>query len=177
MNLTKEIRAQVQHRANFACEFCGVHEIDAGGELTIDHFQPKSKKGTNHIENLIYCCTRCNNYKFNYYSDDKNTLSLWNPRKESFNIHFIELDNGLLQPLTPVGNFTIKRLRLNRKALVAYRIEKGKQIKNKALLTRCQSLMKLHEELNLQLTSLVKEQNKLLREQQDLLKILISGKK
>jgi hypothetical protein len=39
MTITVDIREQVRQRANFACEFCGVSEINTGGQLTIDHFQ------------------------------------------------------------------------------------------------------------------------------------------
>ena len=39
------IRNEVRHRAEFKCEFCGISEADSGGELTIDHFHPKSKGG------------------------------------------------------------------------------------------------------------------------------------
>ena len=62
MSISTEIREFVRQRANFACEFCGVSEIDAGGQLTIDHFQPGSKGGGDEIENLIYSCSRCNLY-------------------------------------------------------------------------------------------------------------------
>jgi outer membrane lipoprotein-sorting protein len=44
----------VRRRANFACEFCGVSETDAGGQLTVDHFQPRHKGGDDSLENLIY---------------------------------------------------------------------------------------------------------------------------
>ncbi len=31
MTISKEVREQVQQRANYACEFCGVRETDVGG--------------------------------------------------------------------------------------------------------------------------------------------------
>ncbi len=40
-----DIRLTIRQQANFACEFCGVTETDTGGELTIDHFQPRAKGG------------------------------------------------------------------------------------------------------------------------------------
>ena len=39
MTISARLRALVTRRAGFACEFCGVTEIDAGGELTIDQQQ------------------------------------------------------------------------------------------------------------------------------------------
>ena len=58
MSLSETIREQVRQRARFACEFCGVTEADAGGQLTIDHFQPATKGGSDGLENLLYCCVR-----------------------------------------------------------------------------------------------------------------------
>ncbi|NBC05683.1 MAG: hypothetical protein GVY26_00640 [Bacteroidetes bacterium] len=53
----------MRKRAAFRCEFCGVSEKDTGGQLSIDHYQPKSKGGSDNFSNLIYCCARCNLYK------------------------------------------------------------------------------------------------------------------
>ena len=109
-----DIREEVRRRANYACEFCGVREKDCGGELTIDHFQPKSKNGSDTLENLLYCCIRCNQYKQDYWPANPREPSLWNPRQEPASQHFLQLDDGTLYPLTPTGSFTLKRLRLNR---------------------------------------------------------------
>jgi hypothetical protein len=46
MSLAASIREQVRQRAQCACEFCGITEIDTGGMLTIDHFQPRTKAGS-----------------------------------------------------------------------------------------------------------------------------------
>jgi 5-methylcytosine-specific restriction endonuclease McrA len=63
MTVPAGIWEQVRQRAGFSCEFCAVTETDTGGRLTVDHFQPKAKGGTDaleNLENLIYCCFRCN---------------------------------------------------------------------------------------------------------------------
>jgi 5-methylcytosine-specific restriction endonuclease McrA len=67
MSLPADVRMLVRQRAQGACEFCGVTEADTGGELTIDHFQPRVRGGTNTPENLLYCCYRCNQYKADYW--------------------------------------------------------------------------------------------------------------
>jgi len=72
MTITVDIREQVRQRANFACEFCGVTEIDSGGQLTIDHFQPSTKQGSDNLKNLVYCCIRCNQYKLDYWPTHAN---------------------------------------------------------------------------------------------------------
>ena len=60
MRLGAEIISEVRSRAKYACEYCGVSEIDAGGELSIDHFQPVSRGGGDEFDNLLDCCVRCN---------------------------------------------------------------------------------------------------------------------
>lgn len=66
MSIPEAVRLQVRQRANFACEFCGVTETDTGGELTVDHFCPQTKGGTDDPDNLLYSCHRCNQYKADY---------------------------------------------------------------------------------------------------------------
>jgi hypothetical protein len=176
MTITIEIREQVRQRANFACGFCGVTETDAGGELTIDHFQPITKGGDDGLENLLYCCHRCNQYKLDYWPTHPDEPSLWNPRREPAAQHFLELDDGTLHPLTDVGAFTLKRLRLNRSPLVAYRLRKRQQAEEIRLLTRYREMVQLLEQLNNQLSVLMEEQRQLLEEQRELLRLLLSAR-
>ncbi|MBM3143680.1 MAG: HNH endonuclease [Chloroflexi bacterium] len=98
MTITAETREWVRQRANYACEFCGVTETDAGGELTIDHFRPITKGGDDGPENLLYRCHRCNQYKLDYWSSHHDEPSLWNPRREPAAQHFLPLDDGTLHP-------------------------------------------------------------------------------
>lgn len=173
MSISSEIREQVRRRANSACEFCGVSETDVGGQLTIDHFQPKSKGGKDSLENLLYSCIRCNQYKQDYCPARADDLALWNPRQEAASVHFLELDNGKLLPLTPIGEFTIKRLRLNRSPLVAHRLSKRRKTEEIRLLKQYKDLVQLLGQLNEQLATLVEEQQKLLEEQRELLRFLL----
>jgi hypothetical protein len=176
MTVTAAIRKQVRQRANFACEFCGVTETDTGSELTVDHFQPKAKGGDDSLENLLYCCARCNQYKLDYWPMHPDDPSLWNPRREPASQHFLELDDGTLYPLTATGAFTLKRLRLNRPPLVAYRLRNRQQAEVIRLLTRYRDLVRLLEKLHTQLSVLTEEQRQLLEEQRELLKLLLSRK-
>ena len=168
-----DIREQVRRRANFACEFCGVTEVNTGGRLTIDHFRPRTKGGSDSPENLLYCCVRCNQYKQDYWPTTSGDPSLWNPRLEPASRHFLELDDGTLYPLTPTGTFTLKRLRLNRPPLVAYRLSKRQRVEEIRLLTRYRDLVRLLNQLHTQMAELVEEQQELLEEQQMLLRLLL----
>lgn len=173
MTITGEIRDQVRQRANHTCEFCGVTETDVGGKLTVDHFQPMAKGGDDSLENLVYCCARCNQYKLDYWPTHSDDPMLWNPRHESASQHFLELDDGTLYPLTATGAFTLKRLRLNRPPLVTHRLCRRQQTEEIRLLTRYRDLVQLLERLNTQLTTLVEEQRQLLEEQRELLRLLL----
>ncbi len=174
MTISIELREQVRQRANYACEFCGVMETDAGGELTIDHFQPTAQGGDDSADNLIYCCARCNQYKADYWQSRPDEPSLWNPRRESFAQHLLESDAGTLYALTPTGAFTLKRLRLNRSPLIAHRLRKRQHAEQVRLLTRYRDLVQLLEQLNTQLAALMEDQRQLLDEQRELLRLLLS---
>ncbi len=173
MTITPDIRQQVRQRANFACEFCSVTEADTAGGLTIDHYQPQTKGGNDEPDNLIYSCPRCNQYKSDYWPSTENDIFLWNPRQEEAKQHFLELENGMLHPLTATGTFTIKRLRLNRKPLINYRLHKKWREEELRLLTRYGELVELLTQLNRQISSLMDEQQDLLREQRELLQLIL----
>jgi hypothetical protein len=174
MSLTASTREQVRQRAQCACEFCGVTEIDVGGMLTIDHFQPRTKAGSDTLENLIYACIACNQYKQDYWPRTEIAPILWNPRQESAGLHFVEQEDGQLTALTPTGVFTIKRLRLNRSQLIAARQRRQQQLQVEKLLRRYQELTTLQSRINIQLTDLAIEQQVLLTEQREWLRILLS---
>lgn len=122
MTLSPELVEQVRQRANLACEYCGVSEMDSGGLLTVDHFRPRTHDGGDDLENLLYCCYRCNLYKGDYWPGLAGETTLWNPRKEPMQTHLDSLADGRLYPLTPIGELTIRRLRLNRPQLVKRRL-------------------------------------------------------
>lgn len=173
MSITQDQRNQVCQRANYACEFCGVTETDAGGQLTIDHFQPRSKGGDDSLDNLLYSCVRCNLYKQDYWPASNDAPVLWNPRHEPAARHFLTLDDGQLLPLTTVGEFTIRRLRLNRAPLVTYRQSRRKQAETSRLLTEYRDLVSLLTQLNAQLAVLTRQQQQLLVTQRELLRLLL----
>lgn len=173
MTVSTRDRERVRRRANYICEFCGVSEVDTGGKLTVDHFQPISKGGDDSLENLVYCCSRCNLHKADYWPSHPDDPSLWNPRLESANTHFVELGDGILRSLTSVGTFTINRLRLNRSALVAHRQEIQQAEENAQLLAQYQNLVQVIEKLLQQHEALVEEQQRLLERQRRILQTLL----
>lgn len=173
MSMSSDLRQKLRERARFACEFCGVLETDVGGLLTTDHFQPRSKGGSDSLDNLIYCCANCNQYKQDYYPSNDSEPRLWNPREESASEHFVELDDGQIAAISPIGEFTIRRLRLNRMPLVEYRKQRRQREEEMRLLARYQNSVQLLSEVNVQLSELLVEQQKLLQEQRKLLQVLL----
>jgi HNH endonuclease len=173
MSVSNLLRAQVRRRAECACEFCGISETNSGNQLTIDHFRPRSKSGSDDLENLIYACNACNQYKQDYWPRTETSPRLWNPRQEPAGQHFLEQADGQLTPLTPTGEFTINRLRLNRSQLIAARQQRNQQQQTERLLQSYQEITTLLAQSNRQITNLAQAQNKLLEEQCQLLRILL----
>jgi hypothetical protein len=63
MAITKKIRFEVFKRDGFTCQYCGKHPPET--TLEIDHIKPKSKNGSDDINNLITSCFDCNRGKSN----------------------------------------------------------------------------------------------------------------
>ncbi len=173
MTLSPDIREFVRRRARFACEYCGVTETNVGSELTVDHFQPKTKGGTDAPDNLLYCCFRCNLYKADYWPEEPEDLPLWNPRRETAAQHFIEKEDGTFYPVTPVGSWTVQQLRLNREQLVAHRLEKKRQIEAVLALAQFGERVRLNEQFQAQALVMIEEQQMIIKAQNDLLLSLL----
>jgi hypothetical protein len=175
MTISPEVLEQVRQRAKFACEYCGVLEADTGGELTVDHFQPSTRGGSDDISNLLYCCYRCNLYKADYWPTQPNDVPLWNPRQEPASAHFLALLDGSLYPMTAVGAFTIRRLRLNRPPLLSYRRRKQSESEELKLLARYREVIISLERMEQQYAALLLEHRALLEQQKLLLRMLESS--
>lgn len=173
MSISADLRLLVRQRANFCCEYCGVSERDTGGELTIDHFQPQVSGGTDDLENLLYCCQRCNQYKSDYWPDAEAAPVVWNPRQEQHAQHFVLLADGTLYPRTAIGTFTIARLRLNRSPLIAHRLRQITRSEEGALLTQLRDVIGTLERLQAQHALLLEQQRQLLEAQHALITLLL----
>lgn len=117
---------QVQQRYNHRCGYCSVSEVDTGGELSVDHYQPQAAGGDDGDDNLIYACFRCNLYKGDFSptaDDQRQGRRVLHPLLDDVTTHLREdLATGSLEPLTETGRFHIALLQLNRPALIAHRL-------------------------------------------------------
>ena len=116
----------IRQRYGYACGYCGVTEISAGGLLTVDHHRPLSAGGDDDLDNLVYACVRCNQYKHSYWptaSEEAHGLRVLPPLHDLLTQHYrLNRQAGQLDPLTETGYFHITLLRLNRPQLVKHRL-------------------------------------------------------
>src|SRR5262245_47437759 len=173
MTLSAEVGEQVRRRANFACEYCGATETGSGGLLTVDHFQPRTRGGSYDLDNLLYCCYRCNLHKADYWPTKPGDAELWNPRKEPREAHLQLLADGTLFPVTPTGEFTLRRLRLNRPQLVARRLHLQAQAAKDRRDAEVRNLLELFAEFHRAQIAALEVQMVMLREQEALLRLLL----
>jgi hypothetical protein len=121
--MRQDEREALRRRFQFRCGYCGVSERDAGAELTVDHYQPRSQGGLHEPENWVYCCHACNEFKGDFWQPDS-PLRILHPLRDELAAHLAEQEDGTLQALSETGAFHIERLHLNRPPLIAYRRER-----------------------------------------------------
>lgn len=115
-DVSEQQRAEVAHRAEFRCEYCLIHEDDAGFPHQVDHVVSRKHGGVSSLENLAYACVLCNRRKgSDVASIDSQTgkmTPLFHPRRDRWIDHF-RVDEEFIRPLTAVGRVTLQLLRLN----------------------------------------------------------------
>lgn len=116
----------VRQRYHARCGYCGVSEADTGGELTVDHYQPRTAGGGDDENNLVYACIKCNQYKGAFAPDTNDVRHgrrVLHPLQDDLSAHVREdPQTGHLASLTETGRFHLAVLQLNRPALVAHRL-------------------------------------------------------
>ena len=120
--------SSVRVRYGACCGYCGISETDAGGGLTVDHFEPVSADGDDSDENLVYACFRCNLYKGDMLPVDANRPVEHRPLRpltDNLSDHLREnRETARLEALTVTGAFHIASLRPNRLELIAHRLRR-----------------------------------------------------
>ena len=122
MALTTSELLALRQLYDFRCGYCGVSETEAGSELTVDHFQPRSQQGADSLANSVYCCIACNIFKGAHWSPG-NVRRILHPINAPFAPHIEALPDGTLRGITETGRFHLQRLHLNRPALIAHRLD------------------------------------------------------
>ena len=114
-------------RANFCCEYCRRPEADSFLRYQVDHIIPVKHGGETVLDNLAYACPICNSYK----GTDLGTLlegtddliRIFHPRRQVWSEHF-DMADGAIYAKTPIGEATIKLLKLNDVARILERTVK-----------------------------------------------------
>lgn len=141
----------LRRRFAFACAYCGVSETDAGAELTVDHFQPRSLGGNDDADNLVLCCHACNEFKGNFWPlGSAPSRRLLHPERDELARHISSDEDGTLRGFSATGQFHISRLHLNRPALIALRQRRREEADNRRELERAlQRLEQLEEQIQI----------------------------
>lgn len=124
LTMTPAQKILLAQRFNYACGYCGTTEIEVGATLTVDHFQPSSQDGADAIENWVYSCFACNIFKGDYWPQNDD-FALLRPLEDDFSLHWRQMEDGSLVPLTDRGRFHIEKLHLDRPQLENKRRERG----------------------------------------------------
>ena len=115
-DLDPDLRKQVARRAAFRCEYCLLHEEDSFSPHQVDHIISRKHGGRSVLDNLAYCCIRCNAWKGtdlgSLHASTGKLVPFFHPRRQQWSEHF-RLVGATIEPLTPEGAVTARILRLN----------------------------------------------------------------
>ena len=118
MTISSTLRRRVAEQAHYRCGYCLTQEIVSGVPLTLEHILPRSKGGTDAIENLWLSCRLCNEAKGTATeATDPQTgrvVPLFNPRTQVWADHFAWSQDGTrITGRTAIGRATVATLSLN----------------------------------------------------------------
>ena len=123
-DISEQLRAEVARRANHRCEYCLIHEDDAGFPRQLDHILSLKHAGSSTADNLAYACVLCNRHKgTDVASVEPRTgkvFRLFHPRQDRWSDHF-QLVGEFIEPSTEIGEVTVRLLRLNAAERIAER--------------------------------------------------------
>jgi hypothetical protein len=117
------LRAFVRERAGRRCEYCHLHEADAGRlAFQIEHIIARQHGGTNDPEGLCYACAQCNWAKGPNLAGlhGGKLYPLFNPRTQTWRRHF-RWEQTILVGKTKTGIVTVQVLNINAAARVMLR--------------------------------------------------------
>ncbi|MEK7685098.1 MAG: HNH endonuclease signature motif containing protein [Verrucomicrobiota bacterium] len=110
------LRTEVLQRAGGRCEYCRVHQDDAGVPHEPDHIVAEQHGGQTAAENLAFACYHCNRHKgTNLASVDPESgqpVFLFHPRRDKWSDHF-RIEGAWIVPLTPTGRATAALLKFD----------------------------------------------------------------
>ncbi|OIO90502.1 MAG: HNH endonuclease [Anaerolineae bacterium CG2_30_64_16] len=126
LRLTIRQRQIVAQRASGCCEYCRSQACFSPDPFSVEHIVPRSRGGTDELDNLALSCQGCNSRKYTDVDAIDPTTGerapLYHPRRQKWTDHFAWSDDAtLVIGLTPTGRATVEKLQLNRSGLVNLR--------------------------------------------------------
>jgi hypothetical protein len=118
-DIARELRTVVIERARHQCEYCQKPDDRALNphRHEVDHVLAEKHGGGTEADNLAYACFHCNRYKgADIASLDPQThelVRLFNPRTQSWTVHFQLIVDGSFLARTPEGRATVRLLHMN----------------------------------------------------------------
>lgn len=111
-------RRRVEERAEHRREYCHAPQSAINARFHVEHFTPRSRGGTDDLDNLNYSCVTCNLAKGIAIDRlDPATgehVPLFNLRTDQWHAHFEWAADGVtLIGKTPVGIATVSALKMN----------------------------------------------------------------
>ena len=103
-------------RAAQRCDYCLLHEDDAGFPHQVDHIVSRKHGGSSTSENLAYACLVCNRHKGSDVASinpvQVRLSGSFNPRSDRCADHF-RIEGAVIEPVSSTGSATESLLRLN----------------------------------------------------------------
>jgi hypothetical protein len=106
----------IRNAAAQRCEYCLMSSTFSFQPHEVDHIISRKHGGRTEVNNLAFACFRCNRHKGPCIAslDYQGRLApLFNPRTQKWHEHFNMEDNFVIVALTPIGEATIRILKLN----------------------------------------------------------------
>lgn len=123
--VSKLVRNLVIERAGNRCEYCKTPHLLANLDFHIEHIIGVQHGGLSLPDNLAWCCSFCNWKKgpniATILEPNDEPIPLFHPRKHNWFAHF-NTEQGLILPLTQIGEATAKLLEFNRPERIEIRI-------------------------------------------------------
>jgi len=122
--ITGEAAAEVERRAGVRCEYCLIPVAATYFGCEVDHIISRKHGGSDELSNLALACMPCNRYKgtdIGSISASQNLTRFFNPRNDVWSMHFRLRQDGVISPVTEIGEVTIGIFRMNDEERVAER--------------------------------------------------------
>ncbi len=114
--ISPETRQIVANRAGNVCEYCLISEADAYYRHQVEHIIGRKHGGASELANLALACVFCNRYKgsdiASLIPETDELIRFYNPRIDRWREHF-RLHGVIIEPLTEIGEATIRILQMN----------------------------------------------------------------